>query len=228
MPKTRVIFGCFLYFAFIPALSFAAPTYGPQMPSQQHFFAGLQTYDVMKRTLEGDYGKMHSLQDFFLISYGVFDWLSLDLKGGLGNVRQRAAGPDINYPTFLGGGYGFRLRLYDHERTKIVFGFQHISVHPYTVSIGGSKNKVVLDDWQFPLLVSHEFFNLRPYIGARWSWMNQIHWTNDVRKLEKSQPGKSVGLIAGTDIPLNKRVWFNIEGQFYDATAVTGSVNFSF
>ena len=59
------------------------------MPEQKQFFGGLQTYTVFNRNLENDYGKMHSLQDFFLISYGVFDWLSLDLKGGAGDVRQR-------------------------------------------------------------------------------------------------------------------------------------------
>lgn len=223
----RNVLLCFLFYFCIFSLSYAAPSYGTRMPAQKQFFGGLQTYYVFNRTLEGDYGKMHSLQDFFLVSYGVFDWLSLDLKGGLGNVRQRdGTGPDINYHTFLGGGYGLRLRLYDKDETKVIFGFQHISIHPYDrKSINNSKNKVVLDDWQFPLLVSHEFFNLRPYIGVRWSWMNQIHWTDDVRKLEKS-PG--TGLIIGGDIPINKSIWFNVEGQFFDATAVTGSINFAF
>jgi hypothetical protein len=222
----RKILFFFLFYFCSFALSYAAPAYGPYMPHQKQFFGGFQSYYVSNRTLEEDFGKMRSLQDFFLISYGVFDWLSLDLKGGLGNVWQRGGGPDINYHTFLGGGYGFRLRLYDKDQTKVVFGFQHISIHPYDrKSVNGSKNKVVLDDWQFPLLVSHEFFSLRPYIGVRWSWMNQIHWTNDVRKQETS---KGTGMVVGTDIPLNSRIWLNVEGQFFDATAVSVSINFSF
>jgi len=225
----RNILLCFLFCFCISSLSFAAPCYGPRMPRGKQFFGGLQTYYVFNRTLESGYGKMHSLQDFFLVSYGVFDWLSLDLKGGLGNIRQRSgAGSEINYHTFLGGGYGFRLKLYDRDNTKMVLGFQHISIHPYTVSIGGSKNKAVLDDWQFPFLISHDFYNVTPYIGVRWSWMNQIHWVDDARKLEKSDLGKSVGLIVGTDIPLSKSIWFNVEGQFFDAAAVGGSINFAF
>ncbi|MBI5023742.1 MAG: hypothetical protein HZC18_01940 [Candidatus Omnitrophica bacterium] len=199
------------------------------MPEQKQFFGGFQTYTVFNRTLENDYGKMHSLQDFALLSYGIFDWLSLDLKGGEGNIRQRSeVGPDINYHTFLGGGYGVRLRLYDSEKTKMIFGFQHISIHPHTASIGASKNKAVLDDWQFSFLASHDIFKITPYIGTRWSWMNQIHWIDDVRKLEKSDLGKSVGLLVGTNIPLSKEIWVNVEGQFFDATAVTGSINHAF
>jgi len=229
MNKMKKILLCLVLFFCISNASHAAPSYGTRMPAQKQFFGGLQTYSVFDRKLENDYGNMHSLQDFFLISYGVFDWLSLDLKGGLGNIRQRkGAGPDINYPTYLGGGYGFRLKLYDRNHTKMTLGFQHISIHPHTVSIGASKHKAVLDDWQFPFLISHDIFNVTPYIGVRWSWMNQIHWVDDARKLEKSDLGRSVGLIVGTDIPLSKRVWVNVEGQFFDATAVTGSINFVF
>jgi len=84
----RNVLLCFLFCFCILSQSYAAPCYGPKMPQQKQFFGGLQTYYVFNRTLENDYGKMHSLQDFFLVSYGVFDWLSLDLKGGLGNIRQ--------------------------------------------------------------------------------------------------------------------------------------------
>ena len=220
---------CFLICFCLANLSYAAPCYGPKMPEERHFFAGLQTYAVFKRSLEKDYGKMRSLQDFFLLSYGVFDWLSIDLKGGAGNIRQRPqAGSDINYPTFLGGGYGFRVRLYNSQKSKVIFGFQHISVHPYSVYVDGTKHKVVLDDWQFSLLVSRDLSMVTPYIGTRWSRMDNIHWTNGTRKLEKSDLGKSVGLIIGADIPLSKKVWFNIEGQLLDVTAAAGSLNFAF
>ena len=225
----RKISLCLLLCFSLPVLAHAAPAYGTRMPEQKQFFGGLQTYTVFNRDLENDYGSMHSLQDFFLISYGVFDWLSLDLKGGAGDIRQRGGpGQDINYRTFLGGGYGFRLKLYDHDDTRAVFGFQHISIHPHSIMVGAVKHKAVLDDWQFSALISHDVFHLTPYIGTRWSWMNQIHWTDGVSKVEKSDLGKSVGLIAGLDIPLTKKTWINVEGQFFDATAVAGSINFAF
>jgi hypothetical protein len=225
----RKVLLCFLICFCIFSLSYAAPCYGTKMPQKNHFFTGLQTYAVLSRRLEKDYGKIRSLQNFFLLSYGVFDWLSIDLKGGAGNIKQRPeAGSKLNYSAYLGGGYGFRLRLYDRDKTKMVFGFQHISVHPQTVVVNGSKNKAVLDDWQFSFLVSHDFFKLTPYIGTRWSRMDNIHWVDGVRKREKSDLGKSVGLIVGMDIPVSKNIWFNIEGQFFDTTAISGSLNLAF
>ena len=43
-----------------------------------------------------------------------------------------------------------------------------------------------------------------------------------------SDPGKEVGLIAGVDIPLAKKFWLNVEGQFFDSEAFSVSVNYSF
>jgi len=220
---------CFLICFCISGSSYAAPCYGPKMPEEKHFFAGLQTYSVFKRSLEKDYGKIRSLQNFFLLSYGLFDWLSIDLKGGAGNIKQRPrAGDELKYATYLGGGYGFRIRLYEADKTKMIFGFQHISIHPHTVSVDGAKHKAVLDNWQFSFLISHELFNITPYIGTRWSRMDNIHWLDNTRKLEKSKLDKSTGLIIGADIPVSKKLWFNVEGQFFDETSVTGSLNFAF
>lgn len=219
---------CFGVFC-ISSSGYAAPCYGTRMPEAKHFFVGLQTYSVFNRHLEDGYGKITSLQNFFLISYGVFDWLSIDAKGGGGNINQDPQiGADLKYPAFVGGGYGFRARLYNKNKTKIVFGFQHISIHPKTISVNGSKNKSVLDNWQFSLLVSREFSHITPYLGASWSRMDNIHWLNTVRKLEQSDSGKSAGLVIGADIPLNKKLWFNLEGRFFDETSLAGSINFAF
>jgi hypothetical protein len=214
----------------LPLAAYAAPTYGTKMPHQMQVYGGVQSHTIFNRKLENDDGKIRSQQEFALLSLGLFDWLSLDLKGGAGNL-DTVSGPqgDVNYNTFLAGGYGFRLRLYDDELNKAVFGFQHISVHPFSKMVDNIKHKVVLDDWQFSLLASHDFKVITPYIGTRFGWMNQILWTNGGnRKLDKSDMGHSVGLIVGSDIPLCKHVWINVEGQFFDATAVAGSLNFSF
>ena len=225
----RKVLLCLLICFCISSSSYAAPCYGPKMPEEKHFFAGLQTYSVFKRSLEKDYGKIRSLQNFLLLSYGVFDWLSIDLKGGAGNIKQRPrTGNGLKYATYLGGGYGFRIRLYGSNKTKMIFGFQHISIHPHTASVDGSKHKAVLDNWQFSFLISRGFFNITPYIGTRWSRMDNIHWFDNTRKLEQSDLNKSVGLVIGADIPVSKKLWFNVEGQFFDETAITGSLNFAF
>ncbi len=208
---------------------YAAPCYGTRMPQKKQVFMGVQSYSVLKRNLEKDYGELKSQQEFLLLSYGVFDWFSIDLKGGLGDLRQRnRTGSDLNYSAYLGGGYGFRLRVFNARKVKAVLGFQHISIHPHTEDVDNAKHKAVLDDWQFSLLASYDLKFIVPYLGMRWSRMDNIHWIDSSRKREKSRLDKSTGLIVGADIPLSRKLWVNIEGQFLDATAAAASLNFAF
>lgn len=217
----------FLFSSVSPAL--AAPAYGTKLPRQNEFFFGFQHHAVLERDLEGDNGEVKSGQQFLLISYGITDWLSLDLKGGAGNIYQTPdGGSEITYPTYLGGGYGFRVKFFDRDKTRAVFGFQHISIHPFTASINGNKHKSVLDDWQLSFLASHDIFHTTPYLGFKWSRMDYIHWVNTVRNRVKSDDDDIIGLVAGIDIPVHEKVWLNLEGQFIDVMALAASVNFKF
>lgn len=206
----------------------AAPCYGTRMPGKREFSIGFQDYSILKRPLQDDRGEIKSFQHFLLLSFGIFDWLSLDLKGGAGNVyhHRHANGDDIKYPAFLSGGYGLRLKAYDRDNTRFIIGFQHISVHPYSVRIGEERNKDVLDDWQFSFLLGHDFGLFAPYFGPRWESLDEIHWTGHERKLRKSS--RYAGLIAGTDIKFGKRTWINLEGEFLDGIAAAVSLNFAF
>lgn len=207
----------------------AAPAYGTRLPKKLRLVVGGQTHAVLERDLKDNYGELSSLQHFLLLSFGITDWLSLDLKGGAGDIEQEpGSGGEIKYPAFMGGGYGLRLRLYEGAKTKAVFGFQHISVHPYSVFAGNVKNKAVLDDWQFSLLGSYDLKWITPYLGVKWSRMDYIYWLEDTRKREKSDLGKSVGVITGMDIPIGERAWINVEGQFVDVQAVAVSLNYQF
>ncbi len=227
-PARAILLCLFVYFC-ITNSCYAAPCYGTKMPLKNQIFSGLQTHSVLKRYLENHNGKMRSLQNFVLLSYGVFDWLCIDLKGGAGYIKKRSPTAErLDYSAYLGGGYGLRLRLYDNEKTKMVFGFQHISVHPHKVHQDGIKRKAVLDDWQFSLIASRDLPIITPYIGTRWSSMDYIVWVNGERNRIKSDRTKSIGLIVGADIPLSKEAWINIEGNFFDAEAFATSLNFGF
>lgn len=208
----------------------AAPCYGTRMPGRNKFVAGAQYYNIFERYLEGGgNGKMRSQQEFVLLSYGVFDWFSIDLKGGAGDIKQHPEGKDeLSYSPFLGGGYGFRLKAYDKEKIKSVFGFQHISIHPKTIHLADGKNKAVLDDWQLSALVSYDFKKITPYLGARWSRCDYIHWIDGTRSREKSDLGKSYGLIFGCDVPFTKNLWLNLEGSAFDSQALAVSLNYGF
>jgi len=227
----RRIFLCFLIYFCITNYCYAAPCIGTRMPQENQFFAGFQSHSVLNRYLADGYGKMRSLQEFFLISYGIFDWLSLDAKGGAGYIKRHPVGADeIDYSAYLGGGYGLRLQLYNNEQTKVIFGFQHVSVHPHKIHVNGIKNKAVLDDWQFSLLASRNFSMFTPYIGTKWSRMDYINWLNGERSRIKSDLTRDVGLVFGVDLPMSfdEKMWLNIEGQFFDVEAFAVSLNSEF
>jgi len=209
--------------------SYAAPCYGTNMPAKHKLSARLESYTIFNRDLENNYGELKSQQQFFGLSYGVLDWFSIDLKAGAGNVKHRlTSGEKVDYPTNFAGGYSLRLKFYDQKKIKGVFGFQHISVHPKTKHIGTVTHKAILDDWQVSLLGSYDFGKVVPYLGARWSRIDYIHTQDGQRKRVMSDLGKSAGLIAGIDIPVNERLFFNLEGSFLDSEAVACSVNFNF
>jgi len=226
MKKTILIF-VFLLQVSISANS--APCYGTKMPQERQFFTGLGNHTLFKRYLEDDYGKLRSTQSFLLLSYGIFDWLSIDLKGGAGDMHQRPVdSSEIDYSTGFAGGYGFRLRLLDKKNTQVIFGFQHISVHPKRTYVSGVKNKAVLDDWQVSLLASYDLKIFTPYIGTRWSRVDYIHWVDDNRKRVMSDLGKSIGLVFGFDVPFTQKIWLNLEGSSLDSDSFSGSLNYGF
>jgi len=214
---------------FLSNQAMAAPAYGPYLPERNQFHIGVQSYTVFERKLYRDQGEMHSQQQFLLISYGITDWLSLDLKGGSGDNEQKPDnGNALRYETYMGGGYGFRIKMVEKNDTRAIFGFQHISIHPHHISVDGVKHKAVSDDWQFSFLLSHRFGKLEPYAGTRWSRMDYIHWVDTVRDRVKSDPDRSVGALLGFNYYLKDNIWLNLEGSAIDSEALAAGINFHF
>jgi len=225
----KKIIGILLVIFLFYKEGFSAPCYGTKLPQKKSFICGLQSHLVVKRNLEDEYGRIKSLQNFFLLSYGVVDWLSIDFKVGSGNITQRSLeGTKINYPTNFAGGYGFRLKLYDKENIKMVLGFQHISVHPRHTLLEQTKNQAILDDWQGSFLVSYGLKRLTYYLGAKYSRMDYIHRVNGKRKRKMSDLTKSLGLVLGFDFDIDEKTYLNIETQFLDVKAFSFSLNYKF
>ncbi|MDD5431691.1 MAG: hypothetical protein PHO70_01720 [Candidatus Omnitrophica bacterium] len=209
--------------------AYAAPCYGTKLPGRNKFFAEFESYSLFKRYQENNLGKLRSQQQFYGMSYGVFNWLSIDLKAGAGNIKQHPVGSDeIDYTTSFAGGYGLRVKFLDKNNFRSVLGFQHISVHPKSTHIGDTKHQAILDDWQWSLLGSYSFKRITPYLGTRWSRVDYIHKVNGDRKRVMSDMTKDIGFIYGFDLPLTNKIWLNMEGSSFDSDALAVSINYSF
>lgn len=220
---------CVLLSSVLAPASYAAPCYGTVMPAKHKGFVGAQTHVINKRYLEGESGHVRSAQHFFLLSFGLYDWLSIDLKGGAGFIKQHPPGSDeLDYPSDFAGGYGFRLRFFNQAKTRMVFGFQHISVHPERIHLGDVKHTAILDDWQVSWLGSYGLGSMTPYLGVKLSRLDYIHWREEDRKRTMSDLTKALGMVAGLDIPLTKRMRLNLEVQAVDTEAMSISLNVAF
>jgi hypothetical protein len=219
-----------LMFLGTTVIAMSAPAYGTKMPQKGEVFWGLQHYAILDRDLNKDHGSMQSQQDHVLLSYGVADWFTLDLKwtrGDITHIDQDGTKIKYDHPVW-GGGYGFRVRLYENGPVKVVSGFQHISVHPRTVKRNGEKNNAILDDWQGSALVSYAFRKFTPYTGLRYGTTDYIHRLNNDADRVYSPESRRMDAVLGADIPLTSRVWVNVEGAFGGGKAVATSVNFKF
>lgn len=215
---------------FVAPRGFAAPSYGTDMPKKGEWVKALETNIIFKRKLDKSYGKFKSEQYFFNLSYGISDWVVVDLKIGMGNVNhEQTDSYGLDYDAHFAGGYGFRVRVFDRPSygVKGVLGFQHISVHPPAERIEGDKNKVILDDWQISALVSKDFHLFTPYLGVKFSRSDLIHRLNGVRKRKKSG-NPSLGLVVGTDLRLGEKFKLNVEGCVIDETALSARISCPF
>lgn len=213
-----------------PKSLMAAPCYGTHTPAKRKWFAGAEYNFVIERKLGHNQGRIRSPNQLLMLSYGVLDWLSIDLKGGSGKITYKDSEyADQDFSTSFAGGYGFRIRLWENKNKglKIVSGFQHISVHPRGVDTRDGKYTLVVDEWQGSCLGSIRIKQLDPYLGFKYETYDLIRWINSAhRKRYKSED--NWGLVLGTDFWLNKNLKINLECHLLDEKAASISVGFDF
>ena len=80
------ILGNIIYLALTAHSLLAAPTDGTNIPYRGKYITGYQNNSIFKHDLATPYGNIESFQNYYTLSYGVFDWLTLDGKVGLGDL----------------------------------------------------------------------------------------------------------------------------------------------
>lgn len=209
---------------------YAAPTYGTDMPYKGKYITGYQNNHIFKHDLGDSYGNVKSDQHFYELSYGVFDWLTLDGKIGFGNVKEKGGvHPKVDHNYGFAGGYGFRLKFLEDAKNnvRVVGGFQHISVHPANRNLNGDKRMAIYDDWQLSLLSSKDIGRITPFAGAKLSLGNLIQKTNEIDR--KCRPPKYfAGAVIGCNLKLTKDIFVSVEGHFIDETSLSSGIYYKF
>jgi len=213
-----IIFFVYL-FSNVGVLS-AVPSFGTIMPESGQWNAGGQVNLVFEREVE-NYDNAESTQYYYNLSFGFADWFAFDAKLGVGDIATDSISEtDVNYRTNFAGGYGWRAKLFKDKKTNIngILGFEHISVHPSCKEIDSVKHDMIWDEWQMQALTFKELGNLNAYCGLSWSVLYLIRKISGDRTRRHSHD--PIGLIVGTDLRMNDYIFLNVEGRFFDETAL--------
>ncbi len=225
-----VLIALILSFLFFASRAYAAPAYGTDTPDKGKISIGYQANLVFKHRLNDEHGSLRSYQHFVDFSYGALDWFTFDGKLGVGDLRQSGGErPDVDFGTGFAGGYGFRILLWNKaaDKTRVTFGFHHISVHPTDQNTGGNKYETFLDDWQFDLLGSKKFGKFEPFFGGKASKFDQGYRVNHGDR-QRIRPKYYGGLIAGCGFDLREDLTLKIEGHIIDEDSLSAGLYYKY
>lgn len=228
--RNAKVYGLIVVTIFTAYSLFAAPTDGTNIPYKGKYITGYQNNSIFKHDLADSYGNVRSLQNYYTLSYGVSDWLTLDGKIGFGNVREKGGvHPTVEHNYGFAGGYGFRLRVMDDaaNKVRVVTGFQHTSTHPTNRNLNGDKRMAIYEDWQLSLVSSKDVGIITPFAGAKVSYGNLIQKTNDIDRKNRP-PEYYAGLVVGCDVKITKNTYLSVEGHFVDETSLSAGAYYKF
>ncbi|MBN2453291.1 MAG: hypothetical protein JXB40_03410 [Candidatus Omnitrophica bacterium] len=214
----------------------AAPSNGTHFPERGRIESGYGYNAMFKRPLSHSFGDLSTYDQFYMLTFGVYDWLAVDGQAGLGGITEKNGKlPTLEYNTGFAGGYGFRVKAFENKRwgARIIWGFQHISVHPCDRSINDDKYESFLDDWQLSAVAAKDFYRsgsrvLTAYAGIKGSDCEIVYKLNKHDKKRVSSD-RHIGLITGLDIYIfGNKARVGVEGRFFDETALSASASYLF
>ena len=186
----------------------AIPSEGPSLPDAQAAIWGFQANHISQRDFNKVEGSGRTTQYFLQASYGVTSRFCLDGKIGMGTISfRRADGLDLDFPAGFCGGYGFRWLMYDDAPSGVrsVFGFQHISCHPFKDTVNDVNHRVIWDEWHgswlWALTPSDQPYTV--YAGPQYSATQLKYREADLRRRLKAED--RWGAVAGIEYRFKDR-----------------------
>ncbi|MFH0732951.1 MAG: hypothetical protein V2A72_08585 [Candidatus Omnitrophota bacterium] len=211
--------------------TYAMPTDGPTMPEEGKFKIGVQSNMLFEKQMKRPKGEVESEQYFSLLSYAPSGWFCLDFRTGWGSIKFKPEGSDtINYNTAFAGGYGFRAKVIDGAKyiPDILWGFQHISVHPDPRKVNEVKHEICMDDWQVSVICAKKYSFFYPYAAVKYSKAVLTRITSPENERKRSGSVDRVGLAIGSDFSLGDHIVVSIEGRLFDEQALNANLSWRF
>ncbi|MFH2145017.1 MAG: hypothetical protein ABII75_03200 [Candidatus Omnitrophota bacterium] len=226
----RIIVFLFLFFLVFCRPVFAIPADADYFPAKHRFIWGTQFNHIFNRDFNKVESKAGTTQYFIKTSFGITERFFLDGKIGHGGVKFRPAGAnDIDFTSGFAGGYGLRYVLYESPDGNIrsLFGFQHISCHPLSKEINGTKYQIIWDEWQFSWLLLRSWQKKSCfYFGPQYATTQLKYKVDTFRRRLKAEDWW--GAVFGVNYDLNDKLKFNTEMRLFSEWAVNFGIGYKF
>ncbi|MFH1062958.1 MAG: hypothetical protein V1747_08785 [Candidatus Omnitrophota bacterium] len=207
----------------------AIPSEGDFIPGLNKTIWAVQSNNIFLRDFNKVEGKASTGQCFIQASYGLSERFFLDGKVGVGSISfERNDGVKLDFPTGFAGGYGFRYLAYENKKNNIksIFGFQHISCHPYKDTVNDVQYHVIWDEWQGTWLFIKEYAKAAIYCGPQYSSAQLKYKVDSWRRRLKSED--SWGMLIGGNYNINKNLTVTAEARFFDEWALNFGISHEF
>lgn len=207
----------------------AIPSEGNSLPDLHATIWGVQLNHIFLRDFNKVESKASTTQYFIKASYALAPWFYIDGKVGLGNVQFKTNdGLDLDFKTGFAGGYGFRILLHEDEQrsVKSIFGFQHISCHPFKETINETEYRLIWDEWQGTWLFIKEWPKTALYVGPQYSAAQLKYKVDNFRRRLKGED--CWGVLFGAFYRLKENFNINAEIRLIDEVAVNAGIYYKF
>jgi hypothetical protein len=207
----------------------AIPSEGDFIPGLNQTLWAVQLNNIFLRDFNKVEGKASTAQCFIQASYGISERFFLDGKVGVGNISFDVNdGPKLDFPTGFAGGYGFRYLVHENKKKDIksIFGFQHISCHPYKDTVNDVQYHVIWDEWQGTWLFIKEYKKAAVYCGPQYSSTQLKYKVDSWRRRLKAED--CWGMLVGGNYNINKNVTIRAEARFFDEWGLNFGISHQF
>ena len=225
----RIIFIAVLILAVSPINAVAIPSEGNFLPALRKTIWGFQFNKIFLRDFNKIEGEGMTKQYFLKASYALTERFFLDGKIGLGSIKfKRNDGTDLDFSSGFAGGYGLRYLVYQNNRKgwKSIFGFQHVSCHPFKDMVNDVNHRIIWDEWQSTWLFIKEWKKAALYFGPQYNLAQLKYKVDENRRRLKAED--SWGLLFGGNYRFMKKASISAEIRVLDEWAINTGICYKF
>jgi len=202
----------------------------PGLLTEGDYFMGLEAYSVKDRQIaevsRNTKTSFGSNQYFFLLSYGILDYLMIESRFGVAELNLKE--DPFNFGYGFAWGLSARAIMFErpHMDLKVGVGLDYVDYSPRNIQIVNQDVKPEALEWQFSADVSKGFGRFTLFSGVRYSEIEikikdfvpeeDLTLETEFETDLKYKQQKELGLVIGGQYELREDLSVTAEAQLFD------------